>query len=83
MSRVVVAGVQLNFMWCGDGKINHNDEPYIKLVMSVFSQTDFFRTVRLLATASGDVKWSVLVAHGWPVNYMEGARTGKTFPAAT
>ena len=39
-SRIVVAGVQLNFMWCGVGKTNHNDEPYIKLVMFVFLQTD-------------------------------------------
>ena len=35
-SRIVVAGVQLNFMWCGVGKTNQNDEPYIKLVMFVF-----------------------------------------------
>ena len=35
-SRIVVAGVQLNFMWCGNGKTNHNDEPHIKLVMFVF-----------------------------------------------
>ena len=35
-SRIVVAGVQLNFMWCGVGKTNHNDEPYIKLVIHVF-----------------------------------------------
>ena len=60
-------------MWCGVGKTNHNDEPYIKLVMSVLLQTDFSRTVRLLATASsGDVNRSVLVTHGWPVNDMEG-----------
>ena len=56
----------------GVGKTNHNDEPYIKLVMSVFLQTDSSRTVRLLATASGDVNRSVWVAHGWPVNDMGG-----------
>ena len=64
-------GVQLIFMWCGVGKPNHNDEPNIKLVMFVFVQTDSSRTVRLLATASGDVNRSVLVAHGWPVNDIE------------
>ena len=36
-SRIVDAGVQLNFMWCGVGKTNHNDEPYIKLVMFFFT----------------------------------------------
>ena len=35
-SRIVVAGVHLNFMWCGDGKTNNNDEPYIKPVKFVF-----------------------------------------------
>ena len=75
-SRIVVAGVQLNFMWCGVGKTNHNDEPYIKLVMFIFLQTDSSRTVCLLATASGDVNRSVLVAHVWPVNYIE---QGKRF----
>ena len=71
-------------MWCGVGKTNLNDEPYIKLVIFVFLQTDSSRTVRLLATASGDVNRSVLVAQGWPVNDMGGdARTGKTFPGAT
>ena len=59
-------------MWCGVGKPNHNDEPYIELVMPVFFQTDSSRTVRLLATASGDVNWSVPVAHGWPVNDIGG-----------
>ena len=67
-SRIVIAGVRLNFMWCGVGKTNHNDEPHIKLVMFVFLQTDSSRTVRLLATASGDVSRSVFVAHDWPVN---------------
>ena len=57
-------------MWCGFSKLN--DEPYIKLVMFVFLQTDSSRTVRLLATASGDINRSVLVAHGWPVNDMAG-----------
>ena len=71
-SRTVVAGVHLNFMWSGVGKPNHNDEPCIKPVMFVFLQADSPRTVRLLATASGDVNRSVLVAHGWPVNYMGG-----------
>ena len=66
--RIVVAGVQLNLMRCGVGKTNHNDEPYIKLVIFVFLQTDSSRTVHLLAMASGDVNWSVLVAQGWPVN---------------
>ena len=61
---IVVAGVQLNFMWCGVRKTNHNDELYIELVMFVLLQTDSSRTVRLLATASGDVNRSVLVAHG-------------------
>ena len=29
-SRIVAeGGVQLNFIWCGVGKTNHNDEPYI------------------------------------------------------
>ena len=65
-------------MWCGVGKTNHNDKPYIKLVMFVFLQTDSSRTVRLLATASGDVNRSVLVAHSWPINDMGGARTGKS-----
>ena len=55
-------------MWCGVGKTNHNDEPYIRPAMLVFLQTDSSRTVRFLATASGDVNRSVLVAHGWPVN---------------
>ena len=59
-------------MWCGAGKNNHNDEPYIKLVMLVFLQTDSSRTVRLLATAIGNVNRSVLVAHGWPVNDIGG-----------
>ena len=59
-------------MWCGVGKTNHNDEPYIKLVISVFLQTDSSRTVLLLAAASGDVDRSVLVAHGWRVNDMGG-----------
>ena len=60
-------------MWCGVVKPNPNDEPYIKLVMFVFLQTDSSRTVRLLATASGnDVNRSVLVAHGWPVNDIGG-----------
>ena len=60
-------------MVCGVGKPIHNDEPYIKLVMFVFLQTDFSRTVRPLATASGDdVNRSVLVAHGWPVNEIGG-----------
>ena len=59
-------------MWCGVGKTNHNDEPNIKLVMFVFLQTDFPQTVRLLATASGDVNRSVLVAHGWRVNDIGG-----------
>ena len=67
---IVVAGVHLNFMWCGVGKTNHNDEPYIKPVIFAFLQTDSSRTVRLLATASGDINRSVLVAHGWPVNDM-------------
>ena len=58
-------------MWCGVGKTRHNDEPYIKLVM-FFLQTDSSRTVRLLATASGDVNRSVLVAHGGPVNDIGG-----------
>ena len=71
-SRIVVAGVQLNFMWCGVGETNHNDELCIKLEMFVFLQTDSSRTVRLLATASGDVNRSVLVAHRWPVNDMGG-----------
>ena len=71
-SRIAVAGVQLNFIWCGVGKTNHDDEPYIKLVIVVFLRTDSSRTVRLLTTASGDVNRSVLVAHGWPVNYMGG-----------
>ena len=58
-------------MWCGVGKTNHNDEPYIKPVKFDFLQTGYSRTVRLFATASGDV------------NYMVGgARTGKTFPGA-
>ena len=60
-SRIVVAGVQLNFMWSGVGKTNHNGEPYIKLVMFVFLQTDSSRTVRVLATASGDVNRSVVM----------------------
>ena len=59
-------------MWCGVGKTNHNDEPYIELVMLVFLQTDSSRTARLLAAASGDVNRSVLVAHGWPVNDVGG-----------
>ena len=59
-------------MWFGIGKTNHNDEPYIKLVMLVFLQTDSSQTVRLLATASGDVNRSVLVAHGWLVNDIGG-----------
>ena len=59
-------------MWCGVGKTNHNDEPYIKLVMFVFLQTDSSRIVRPLATASGDVNRSVLVAHGWSVNDIGG-----------
>ena len=59
-------------MWCGVGKTNHNDEAYIKPVNFVFLQTDSSRTVRVRATASGDVNRSVLVAHGWPVNDMGG-----------
>ena len=60
-------------MWCGDGKINHNDEPNIKPVMFIFLQTDSSRIVRRLATASGDdVNQSVLVVHDWPVNDMGG-----------
>ena len=70
--RIVVAGVQLNYMWCGVEKPNHNDEPNIKLVMFVFLQTDSSRTVHLLATASGDVNRSVLVVHGSPVNDVGG-----------
>ena len=53
-STIVVADVQLSFMWCGVGKTNHNDEPCIKLVMLVFLRTDSSRTIHLLATASGD-----------------------------
>ena len=67
-----IASVHLNFMWCGVGKTNHNDEPYIKPVMFVFLQTDSSRTAGLFATASGDVNRSVLVAHGWPVTIMRG-----------
>ena len=59
-------------MWCGVGKTNHNNETYIKPVKFVFLQTNSSRTVRLLATASGDVNRSVLVAHDWPVNDMGG-----------
>ena len=59
-------------MWCGVGKTNHTDEPYINPVMFVFLQTDSSRIVRLFATVSGDVNRSVLVAHGWPVNDMGG-----------
>ena len=60
-------------MWCGVGKPNHNDEPYVKLVLFVFLQTDSSRTVRLLATASGDdVDRSVLVVHGSPVTDIAG-----------
>ena len=68
-------------MWYGVGKTNHNDESYIKPVMFVFLQTDSFRIVRFLATASGDVNRSVLVAHGWPVNDMDGGvlQQGKRF----
>ena len=67
-------------MWCGVGKNNYNDDPYIQLVMLVFLQTDSSRTVRLLVTASGGVNQSVLVAHGWPVNYMGGVlEQGKRF----
>ena len=69
-SRIVVAGVQLNFMWCGVGKTNHNDKLNIKLAMFVFLRTDSSRTVRLLATASGNVNRGVLAAHGWRVNYI-------------
>ena len=66
-------------MWCGVGKTNHNDEPYMKPVKFVF-QTDSSRTVCLLATASEDVNRSVLVAQGWPVNYMGGVlEQGKRF----
>ena len=60
-------------MWCGVGKPNHNDEPYIKLILFIFLQTDSSRTFRLLATVSGDdVNRSVLVAHEWPVNDIGG-----------
>ena len=38
-SRIVVACVPLNFMWCGVGKTNHNDEPCIKPVVFDFLQT--------------------------------------------
>ena len=59
-------------MWCGGGKTNPNDEPCLKPEKFVFLQTDSSQTVRFLATANGDVNRSVLVAHGWPVNYMRG-----------
>ena len=70
-------------MWCGVGKTNHIDEPYIKLVMFVFLQTDSSRTVCLLATASEDRCKPECIGCGWPANDMGGARTGKTFPGAT
>ena len=59
-------------MWCGVGKTNRNDEPYIKLVMFVFLQTDSSRSVRLLATASEDRCKPECIGCGWPVNDVRG-----------